>query len=134
MVSLHPDTKHSGRLWGAGYIYEEAYILNLAHIHNTQTAGIPVMPVTGKCMGHLGLEQNKSRFSHDKETVKLGYHKLFLEDDQIGVELTATNRVGLHRYTFPASGEALNGFEFPVSEFLAGGKLEIELGSSPPAL
>jgi putative alpha-1,2-mannosidase len=32
------------------------------------------------------------------------------------------------------NGEALNGFEFPVSDFLAGGKLEIELGSSPPAL
>jgi predicted alpha-1,2-mannosidase len=105
MVSLSPDTKH-GDLWNAGYVYIEEYILNFSHIHNAQTAGIPVMPVIGPCRGNLGLEANKSRYIHEKEVVKPGYHKVYLEDSGITAELTATNRVGMHRYSFPATDEA----------------------------
>ncbi len=105
MVALSPDTKH-GNLWNAGYRYDDPFILNFSHIHNAQTAGIPVMPVTGPCQGHKGFAENKSRFSHEKETVKPGYHKVFLEDFGITAELTATCRVGMHRYTFPEAAEA----------------------------
>jgi len=105
MVALSPDTKH-GDLWNSGYLYEDKYILNFSHIHNAQTAGIPVMPVTGPCRGNLGLEANKSRFSHEKEVVKPGYHKTYLEDFRITAELTATCRVGMHRYSFPDTEEA----------------------------
>jgi len=105
MVALSPDTKH-GNLWDAGYRYGDKYILNFSHVHNMQTAGIPVMPVTGPCRGNEGIEANKSRFSHEKEEVKLGYHKVFIEDDKITAELTATCRVGMHRYTFPATDQA----------------------------
>lgn len=105
MVALSPDTKH-GDLWNAGYVYGEEYILNFSHIHNAQTAGIPIMPVTGQCRGNLGLEANRSRYSHEKEIVKPGYHKVYLEDSGITAELTATDRVGMHRYTFPEASEA----------------------------
>jgi predicted alpha-1,2-mannosidase len=105
MVALSPDTKH-GELWNSGYRYDDDYILNFSHVHNAQTAGIPIMPVVGPCKGNLGLEANKSRFSHDKEIVKPGFHKVFLEDFGITAELTATCRVGMHRYTFPKTGEA----------------------------
>jgi predicted alpha-1,2-mannosidase len=105
MVALSPDTKH-GDLWGSGYRYDDKYILDFSHVHNTQTAGIPVMPVTGPCKGNLGLEACKSRFSHEREIVKPGYHKVFLDDYGITAELTATCRVGFHRYTFPATNEA----------------------------
>jgi putative alpha-1,2-mannosidase len=105
MVSLSPDTKH-GDLWKAGYQWDEAYILNFSHVHNAQTVGVPVMPVTGECKGNLGLEASKSRFSHDKEVAKMGYHKVYLENYGITAELTATCRVGLHRYTFPETKEA----------------------------
>ena len=105
MVALHPDTKH-GNLWGGGYQWNDGYILNFSHIHNAQTAGIPVMPVTGTCKGNMGLEANRSRFSHDREVVQAGYHKVYLEDYGITAELAATCRVGMHRYTFPASQEA----------------------------
>jgi predicted alpha-1,2-mannosidase len=105
MVALSPDTKH-GDLWNSGYRYDDRHILNFSHVHNAQTAGIPVMPVTGACRGNLGLEANKSAFSHEKETVKLGYHKVFLEDYGITAELTATCRVGMHRYTFPETEES----------------------------
>jgi len=105
MVSLSPDTKH-GDLWNAGYLYDDKYILNFSHIHNAQTAGIPIMPVTGPCRGNLGLEANRSGFSHEKEVVKMGYHKVYLEDYGITAELTSTCRVGLHRYSFPRVEEA----------------------------
>ena len=105
MVALNPDTKH-GDLWKSGYQYDEKYILDFSHVHDAQTAGIPVMPVTGECRGHLGMEANKSLFSHEKEEVRPGYHKVYLEDYGITAELTATCRVGMHRYTFPDAGEA----------------------------
>ncbi|MDR2848568.1 MAG: GH92 family glycosyl hydrolase, partial [Bacteroidales bacterium] len=105
MVSLSPDTKH-GDLWGCGYQWSDEYVLNFSHVHNAQTVGVPVMPVTGACKGHLGLEASRSHFSHEKEVAKMGYHKVFLEDYGITAELTATCRVGLHRYTFPSAKEA----------------------------
>ncbi|MDR3262279.1 MAG: glycoside hydrolase family 92 protein, partial [Tannerella sp.] len=105
MVALNPDTKH-GDLWKSGYQWDNEYILDFSHVHNAQTGGIPVMPVTGVCKGNLGLEASKSRYSHEKETVKLGYHKVYLEDYGITAELTATCRVGMHRYTFPETQEA----------------------------
>jgi predicted alpha-1,2-mannosidase len=105
MVALSPDTRH-GELWNSGYYYDDEYILNFSHVHNCQTAGIPVMPVTGICRGNEGLEANKSKFSHDDETARAGYHKVFLEDYGITAELTATCRIGMHRYTFPESEEA----------------------------
>ncbi len=105
MVALSPDTRH-GDLWNSGYLYDDEYILNFSHIHNAQTAGIPVMPVTGPCKGNLGIEASKSPFSHEKEIVKPGYHKVVLEAYKITAELTATCRVGMHRYVFPASEEA----------------------------
>ncbi|MGC9355060.1 MAG: GH92 family glycosyl hydrolase, partial [Mariniphaga sp.] len=105
MVALSPDTRH-GDLWNSGYIYDDNHILNFSHIHNAQTAGIPVMQVTGPCKANQGSEAGKSRFSHEKEIVKPGYHKVVLEDYGITAELTATCRVGMHRYTFPATDEA----------------------------
>ena len=48
----------------------------------------------------------KSRFSHDSEIAHPGYYKVFLEDPKVQVELTATARVAMHRYTFPDSDQA----------------------------
>ncbi len=105
MVSLSPDTHH-GNLWDAGYRYNDSYILNFGHIHNAQTAGIPVMPVVGECKALKGLNASKSRFTHATEIVKPGYQKVVLDDYGITAELTATMRTGFHRYTFPAAEEA----------------------------
>ncbi|MDR3195154.1 MAG: GH92 family glycosyl hydrolase [Tannerella sp.] len=105
MVTLSPDTRH-GDLWKSGYQWDNEYILDFSHVHNAQTAGIPVMPVTGACKGNLGMEACKSRFSHDGEVVKPGYHKVYLDDYGITAELTATCRAGMHRYTFPEAQEA----------------------------
>lgn len=105
MVALSPDTRH-GDLWNAGYRYNDEYLLNFSHIHNTQTAGIPVMAVTGSCKALQGLEASRSKLSHEGEIAKVGYHKILLPDYGITAELTASQRAGFHRYTFPAAQEA----------------------------
>ena len=46
------------------------------------------------------------RFSHEQEEARPGYYRVFLPDYKINVELTATARVGVHRYTFPEAADA----------------------------
>ncbi len=105
MVALSPDTRLDGD-WGAGYIYVEPYIRAFSHIHDWQLAGVPVMPITGRMNGHEGYEAYKSPFSHDKEVIRAGYHKVVLDNSGITAEITSTKRVGFHRYTFPATQDA----------------------------
>ncbi len=102
MVNLSPDNNADGD-WGSGYRYERDSVKFFSHIHGWQLSGIPVMPVTGEFKGQLGSKVYGSRYSHEKETVKPGYHSVFLESYGIRVELTSTKRVGFHRYHFPAS-------------------------------
>jgi len=102
MVNLSPDTVATGA-WEAGYRYTSDTICWFSHLHAWQLAAIPVLPTTGPLKGPQGVDQYKSKFSHDNETVRPGYHQVFLDDYGINVELTATTRVGFHRYTFPAN-------------------------------
>lgn len=101
MVALHPDTHHGAGLWDCGYRWRDQRILFFTHSHMVQTPGIPIMPVAGPVQN-----SHSSRFSHDQETIRLGYHKVKLLDSGITAEMTATCRVGLSRYTFPACQEA----------------------------
>ncbi len=105
MINLSPDTMVDGD-WGAGYVYDEKFIRAFSHVHCWQLAALPVMPVVGRMNGHEGYESYKSPFSHSKEVVRAGYHKVFLENSRVTVELTSTLRAGLHRYTFPATDKA----------------------------
>ena len=105
MVNLSPDTARSGA-WEAGYRYDSPYIHDFSHVHAWQLSGIAVLPATGDVKGHLGSEAFKSEFSHDDETVSPGYHAVHLKTYDIAAELTATDRVGFHRYTFPADSSS----------------------------
>ena len=106
MVNLSPDTAAGEGAWEAGYRYDNHTVCWFSHIHGWQLSGIPVLPTTGPMRGHEGADVYKSAFSHDSETVHAGYHSVFLEDYAIKAELTATTRVGFHRYTFSKSGDA----------------------------
>jgi predicted alpha-1,2-mannosidase len=105
MVNLSPDNYVNGD-WGAGYRYERDSVLFFSHIHGWQLSGIPVMPVNGPFKGHLGSAAYGSKYTHQKETVKPGYHSVFLDSYGIKADLTSTTRVGFHRYQFPAAGES----------------------------
>lgn len=108
MVNLSPDTRISeeGDWFKAGYRYDDEYVYSFSHIHAWQLCGIPILPTTGTFIGHKGPESYRSRFSHKKENAQAGYHQVYLEDHEINAELTATTRVGFHRYTFDNSDDA----------------------------
>ena len=101
MVNLCPDTRTNGD-WGSGYHYEVDTIRGFSHIHEWQLSGLSMMPVT------ISPENNSllfsdyfSKYSHTTESVKPGYHSVFLDRYSIRAEITATSRVGFHRYRFP---------------------------------
>ena len=115
MVNLSPDTQTKGS-WKSGYLYGGKHIRCFSHIHAWQLAGIPVMPIVGKMTGHLGMDAYQSEFSHEDEVVHPGYHKVFLKKYGVTAELTSTDRVGFHRYRYPASRDAY--VLFDVGAFL----------------
>lgn len=101
MVSLFPDNQIDED-WDSGYRYEVDTIRDFSHIHEWQLSGVAVMPVTYENEEVQSVMNNcASKFSHDNETVSPGYHSVFLGRYGIKAELTATNRVGVHRYSFP---------------------------------
>lgn len=114
MVNLSPDMVINGT-WGAGYKYHVDTIRCFSHIHGWQLSGIPVLPVTGDFKGHLGPDVYGSRYSHERETVRPGYHSVVLDDYGIRAELTSTTRVGMHRYTFPAAAQSHILFDFATT-------------------
>lgn len=104
MVNLSPDMGVGGA-WSSGYRYNEDTIRFFSHIHAWQLSGVPVLPTSGKFNGHLGNNVYASSYKHDDEVVKPGYHAVTLDDYGIRAELTASTRVGFHRYTYPKSRE-----------------------------
>ena len=98
LVSLNPDTAVKGS-WKSGYMYDSLTVKCFSHVHNWQMSGVAVMPVCGEFKANKGMDAYQSRFSHEGEIAKPGYHKLFLDDYGITAELTCTQRVGIHRYT-----------------------------------
>ncbi|MDZ7720812.1 MAG: GH92 family glycosyl hydrolase [Balneolaceae bacterium] len=111
MVNLSPDMAIDGA-WESGYRYNEDTIKAFSHIHAWQLSGIPVMPTTGEFRGHLGPDVYGSSYTHDKEEVQPGYHKVVLEDYDVTAELTSTTRAGFHRYTWPESDQSHILFDF----------------------
>ena len=98
----------------AGYQYRDSTIVGFSHTHFSGTGhsdlgDILVMPGTGPVRLNPGTAQDpdggyRSRFSHDTEEAAPGYYAVTLADSGIRAELTASQRVGVHRYTFPEGG------------------------------
>ncbi|MEO5858476.1 MAG: GH92 family glycosyl hydrolase [Pyrinomonadaceae bacterium] len=110
MVQLSPDTRIDNWDGSSGYHYSDDIIYGFSHTHLSGT-GIPdgadilFMPTVGgpqfdAIAGGEWENSYASKFSHANEKAEPGYYSVRLED-QVFAELTATNRVGLHRYTFP---------------------------------
>jgi predicted alpha-1,2-mannosidase len=114
MVQLSPDTRLEGWDGCGGYHYDDNYIYGFSHTHLNGT-GVPdlcdilFMPTTGKTRWNNGSDVKPgygSHFQHSSENSEPGYYKVVLDDYKITAELTATTRVGMHCYTFPASNES----------------------------
>jgi predicted alpha-1,2-mannosidase len=115
-VQLGPVQFSEGWDWCSGYHYSDSTIIGFAHTHlsgagSADMGDISLMPAVGEVKltrGNLADGQSGlwSKFSHKNETAQAGYYKVHLDRFNIDVELTATVRVGFHKYTFPASTEA----------------------------
>lgn len=112
MVQLSPDNGLPGWDRISGYFYPDSTIAGFSHTHLSGTGAgdlydISFMPVTlpyKEADAPLGIH---SLFSHDKETASAGYYQVRLKDYDINVELTATERCGIQRYTFPEADAAI---------------------------
>ena len=110
MVQLSPDNGIPGWDRIAGYFYPDSTIAGFSHTHLSGTGAgdlydISFMPVTypvKEAPAPLGIH---SLFSHKDETAQAGYYQVRLTDYDINVELTATPRCGIQRYTFPNNGK-----------------------------
>ncbi len=119
MVQLSPDTQirpfQQSYKWAAGYRYEDKTILGFSHTHfsgagHSDLGDVLLTPIGGE---NVPLEPGdpegtqrgyRSRFSHNSEHAEPGYYAVTLDDTQVRAELTASERVGVHRYAF-AAGE-----------------------------
>ena len=113
-VQLGPVNLSEGWDWCSGYNYTDSTIIGFSHTHLSGTGigdlgDVLVMPTTGELIMEKGSLQSPGNFSlyhHNDEKVSPGYYSVNLNRYKIKAELTASARVGFHRYTFPASKQS----------------------------
>lgn len=109
MVQLSPDTRLGGWDGASGYHYSDSFIYGFSHTALSGTGvgdynDILVMPVVGEPV----FENTRygSPFRKENEYAEAGYYKVLLDKPGVTAEMTATARVGYHRYTFPESRQS----------------------------
>lgn len=115
-VQLGPVNVFEGWDWCSGYNYASNTILGFTHTHLSGTGigdlnDILLLPVSGKAALTKGTKEDMatgygSYFSHNNEIVKPGYYSVLLDKYNIKAELTASERVGFHKYTFDSADDA----------------------------
>lgn len=124
IVQLSPDTdtiphnvngkyQPDAYRYCAGYQHSDRTIVGFSHTHLSGTGhsdlgDILVMPSVGPLKLNPGTADNpdagyRSRFDHSTEKARAGYYEVTLADYGIKAQMTATSRVGVHRYTYPKS-------------------------------
>ncbi|RYY30102.1 MAG: glycoside hydrolase family 92 protein [Sphingobacteriaceae bacterium] len=115
MAKLAPSTNgHYGNAQGweaVGYDTRQNSIEGFVHFHEWQVGGVSFMPTTGELKVKPGILEDpssgyRSRFNRKNELAEAGYYKVLLDDYHVTAELTATKRVGFHRYTFPKNSQS----------------------------
>ena len=115
-VQVGPSNFFKGWDWCSGYNYRDSAIIGFPQLHLSGTGigdlgDVLIMPYMGAVKLQKGKETERfsgyaSQFSHDNETAKAGYYKVKLDDYNIDVELSASERVAFHKYTFPQGENA----------------------------
>ena len=126
-VQLSPDTdtipydaegKYNPKVYRycAGYQYDDKTIVGFSHTHfngtgHSDLGDFLIMPATGPLHLNPGTSDHpekgyRSVFSHETETAEPGYYRVHLDGPDVTAELTATQRCGFHRYTFPQADSA----------------------------
>lgn len=99
----------------AGYQHDDKTIVGFSHTHLSGTGhsdlgDILIVPVTGELKFNPGVAGKprsgyRSSYSHDTEVSRPGYYEVVLDDYKVKAQLTATERVGVHKYTYPENEE-----------------------------
>ncbi|MBS9523827.1 GH92 family glycosyl hydrolase [Litoribacter alkaliphilus] len=115
-VQLGPVNITEGWDWCSGYHYSDSTIIGFSHTHLSGTGigdlgDILVMPAIGDVKIRKGEAEKPetgyfSYFSHHGEKAKAGFYQVHLDRYAIDAEMTTTERVGFHRYTFPQAEDA----------------------------
>ena len=98
-IQAGPTQKKQGWDWCSGYHYSDSIVIGFGQMHLSGTGigdlgDVSLLPMTNP-------SQREVKFSHKAEYVRPGYYSVMLASG-IRVELTATQRVAFHRYSFPA--------------------------------
>ena len=115
-VQVGPTNFNKGWDWSSSYHYSDSIVKGFCHLNVSGTGmsdlgELTIMPATGKLKINAGNQNNhmggySSLYRKDKEFVSPGYYKIHLERYNIDVELTASERVGFHKYKFPYSKQS----------------------------
>lgn len=113
MIQLGPNNQTVGWDWCSGYHDSDSTIIGFAHTHLSGTGiadlgDIIFMPVVNiaDSLGYLPTSCYVSTFDKRNEVNIPGYYSVLFDRTKIKAELTATSRVGLHRYTYPTNSRA----------------------------
>lgn len=116
LVQLGPTSIPQEWDWCSGYHDSDSTVIGFSHTHLSGTGigdlfDVTVMPVVGEVTFARGTEDDQasglwSYADRTREIARPGYYSVPLTRYGITAEMTATNRVGLHRYTFPQSEES----------------------------
>ena len=102
-VQLGPTEPSRGWDWCSGYHHSDSILIGFGHQHLSGTGigdlgDVAFLPVVDG-------NQKQIKFSHDNENVRPGYYAVKLQQPNVWVELTATQRAGFQRYTFGADAQ-----------------------------
>lgn len=116
LVQVGPTSIPQTWDWCSGYHTSDSTVIGFSHTHLSGTGigdlfDITVMPVVGEVTYARGTEDAPtsglwSYADRTREIARPGYYSVPLLRYGITAEMTATSRVGLHRYTFPAAADA----------------------------
>lgn len=115
-VQVGPTNYSKGWDWCSGYHYSDSILIGFSQLHLSGTGigdlgDVLIMPYTGKLKATPGTVQNPlsgfaTLYTHKDEVVKPGYYAVNLRDYAVKAEMTASERVGFHKYTFPRSADS----------------------------
>ena len=116
LVQVGPTSIPQEWDWVSGYHASDSTVIGFSHTHLSGTGigdlfDVTLMPIVGEVVCARGTEEDPasglwSYADRTKEVVRPGYYSVPLLRYGVKAEMTATSRVGLHRYTFPAAENA----------------------------
>ncbi len=115
-IQAGPSNFHKGWDWCSSYHYSDSIVKGFSHLHLSGTGctdlgDFLIMPAVGDVKMNPGSQENPeegyaSYYDHKTEKVEPGYYKVHLDTYNVDIEMTTSERVALHKITFPKSDQS----------------------------